>query len=298
MKFGNFFSQRNGLMPADTLVIRNSMPTDVQNAIANCFNVMWNQLDDARKQCHRCRDLTQEVIEREIWIHFLNQRIDTFSSRGQYRLASNLVISNDTYVWYRKLDLVEFVLRCLDHIIETAQFPLPEIDQIKQQFVKALNFEFSRLNYGYRVVDNEIIEITSESERKAINKAVEESKNNVKQHLKQAIMHYATRPEPDVRNSIKESISAVETVCRELTGESSLGAALKKLESKGLKVHDRLSAAFTQLYAYTNNPDTGIRHALMDDTGDYVPTAAEAYYMLVSCSAFINYLRMKSTAGH
>jgi hypothetical protein len=293
MKFGNLFSQRNGLLPADTLVIRNSMPTEVQNAIANCFNMMWEQLDYTRKQCHRCRDLTQEVIEREIWIHFLNQRIDTFSSRGQYRLASDLVISNDTYVWYRKLDLVEFVLRCLDHIIETAQYPLPEIDQIKDKFVKALNFEFSRLNYGYRVVDNEIIEITSESEREAINKAVEESKNNVKQHLKQAIVHYATRPEPDVRNSIKESISAVETVCRELTGESSLGAALNKLASNGIKVQNQLRTAFTQLYAYTNNSGTGIRHALMDDTGGYMPSKAEAYYMLVACSAFINYLHMK-----
>ena len=37
----------------------------------------------------------------------------------------------------------------------------------------------------------------------------------------------------------------------------------------------------------------GIRHALMDDTAEYVPGAEEALFMLVSCSAFINYLNSK-----
>jgi hypothetical protein len=238
------------------------------------------------------------VIEREVWIHFLNQRIDDFEHCGQYVLAVDSVLRKNEYVWYDKLNVIEFVLRYLEHIVEKSLIQLPEIDQIKEKFVKALNFEFERLNYGYRVVGTEVIEITSDAEIETINKAVEDSKDNVKEHLKKAIAHYAERPNPDVRNSIKESISAVETVCRELTGESTLGTALKKLESKGVKVQNLLRTAFTQLYAYTNNPDTGIRHALMDDTGDYVPTAAEAYYMLVSCSAFINYLRMKVATEH
>ena len=51
--------------------------------------------------------------------------------------------------------------------------------------------------------------------------------------------------------------------------------------------------AFDKLYAYTNQPDVGIRHALMDSSGTYVPKAEEALFMLVSCSAFINYLNKK-----
>jgi len=38
---------------------------------------------------------------------------------------------------------------------------------------------------------------------------------------------------------------------------------------------------------------TSIRHALIDDEGTYTPTADEAIFMLVSCSAFVNYLRKK-----
>ena len=54
-----------------------------------------------------------------------------------------------------------------------------------------------------------------------------------------------------------------------------------------------LRAAFEKLYAYTNQPETGIRHALMDDNGTYTPASEEALFMLVSCCSFINYLNKK-----
>jgi len=44
------------------------------------------------------------------------------------------------------------------------------------------------------------------------------------------------------------------------------------------------------MYNYTNNKGTGIRrHALMDDS--HFPEQKEALFMLVYCSAFINYIR-------
>ena len=72
-----------------------------------------------------------------------------------------------------------------------------------------------------------------------------------------------------------------------------MGKALNKLEREGLFLHSLLKSAFDKLYAYTNQEDTGIRHALMDDEENYTPTAEEALFMLVSCSAFINYLSRK-----
>lgn len=113
-------------------------------------------------------------------------------------------------------------------------------------------------------------------------------------HLSKALELYALRPEGDYCNSIKESISAVEAYCREKTGENTLGDALKKLEKVGIIIPNILKVAFDKLYAYTNQPTTGIRHALMDSEGTYIPKAEEALFMLVSCSAFINYLSKKS----
>ena len=69
-----------------------------------------------------------------------------------------------------------------------------------------------------------------------------------------------------------------------------MGSALKKLEGSGIVIPNLLKTAFEKLYAYTNQPDSGIRHALMDADGDYLPGQEEALFMLVSCSAFLNYL--------
>ena len=137
------------------------------------------------------------------------------------------------------------------------------------------------------------MDITSDVEMETINEALSSSKDNVREHLQRAIGHYSARPNPDVRNAIKESISAVEAVCRELTGDDTLGTVLKHLEENGVVIHKMLKNQFTKFYVYTNDSDSGIRHALMDDEGTYVPSKDEAYYMIVSCCAFVNYLRRK-----
>lgn len=46
-------------------------------------------------------------------------------------------------------------------------------------------------------------------------------------HLQEALEKLSPS-KSDYRNSIKESISAVECLCREITGESTLDKALKK----------------------------------------------------------------------
>jgi hypothetical protein len=77
-----------------------------------------------------------------------------------------------------------------------------------------LNSEFERLNVGHRIVDEYITDIISDEEISAVESAVEKSDDQVKEHLQNAIMLYSQRPDADYRNSIKESISAVEAFCR------------------------------------------------------------------------------------
>ncbi|MCJ7614296.1 hypothetical protein MUO71_06000, partial [Candidatus Bathyarchaeota archaeon] len=65
--------------------------------------------------------------------------------------------------------------------------------------------------------------------------------------------------------------------------------ALKAVEPK-IGLHGALKQSFIKLYAYTSDAE-GIRHALMD-----APTLSseDAKFMLVSCSAFVNYLTAKA----
>lgn len=217
---------------------------------------------------------------------FNNRRRDFY---GNSPVATSYLLDNRN-PWYRKLDLIEATLKYLLVQVQSKKISMVVVDC----FVDSLNASFKRLHYAYKVVGQEIVEISSEEEETAIETALDEANDNVKEHLETALSLYAKKPEGDYRNSIKESISAVEAYCREKTGENSLGKALNKLEAKGMVIPNILKVAFDKLYAYTNHPDTGIRHALMDEDGKYLPGQEEALFILVSCSSFLNYLKKKT----
>ena len=273
------FSERYGYVTPRTAVIRENMPTEVMNAVCSCFNDLQSRYDDYMHYKY-------SYLERNIWRYFLNQKSGEFPV-FEPDIPVNYIASDQP--WYKKLDLIEFVIGYMIH--ESTEHNNPRGLELCQWFADTLNKEFERLHYGYRIVNSKVAPITSEEEIKAIEKALDGSKNNIEMHLSEALKLFSDREQPDYRNSIKESISAVEALCRELTGESTLGNALKQLESRGIAIQSQLKEAFIKLYAYTNQPDTGIRHSLMDDDATYHPSYNEAYFMLVSCSAFINYLR-------
>lgn len=149
---------------------------------------------------------------------------------------------------------------------------------------------------AYRFVGRKIIEITTEEEIAEVEQALEISSSlkPVADHLDSALNLLADRKSPDYRNSIKESISAVEAISSLITGSTtaSLGDALKQLEKKKtVDMHPALKESLNKLYGYTSDAE-GIRHALLKESNlDF----EDAKFMLVSCSAFVNYLKAKSS---
>ena len=105
---------------------------------------------------------------------------------------------------------------------------------------------------------------------------------------------YSDRKSPDYANAIKEAISAVESVCRIIVGDkgkaATLGQTIKKINDKGVVIPPALEQAYSKLYGYTCEAG-GIRHGSieMTDVGE-----EDARYMVVSCSAFVNYLIEKN----
>jgi len=62
-----------------------------------------------------------------------------------------------------------------------------------------------------------------------------------------------------------------------------------KQEASGYRLIEGTVTAFDKLYGYTSDAD-GIRHALLEEvTLDF----DDAKFMLVACSAFVNYIRAK-----
>ena len=61
---------------------------------------------------------------------------------------------------------------------------------------------------------------------------------------------------------------------------------LKKLKENGVHIHQAMEKAFLSLYGYTSDED-GIRHGGIDFRN---APSEDAKYMLIACSAFVNYL--------
>jgi hypothetical protein len=91
------------------------------------------------------------------------------------------------------------------------------------------------------------------------------------------------------RNSIKESVSAVESLVGIALGkQGTLGQLIKKLKQE-IDFHPALEAAFSSLYGYTSDAD-GIRHAILESKA---LSFEDAKFFLVVCSAFVNFVTAK-----
>jgi hypothetical protein len=186
-----------------------------------------------------------------------------------------------------------------DGVYDLAEFLLLNISQIssgasKQQeaLVKNLNLILEREMSAYRSIGGILTSICDGVEVEEIEKALaENSWNGVRSHIQAAVEMLGKRPVGDFRNSIKESISAVESACKVISGEENadLNRTLRKLEEK-IKLHGALKQAIEKLYAWTSD-EKGIRHALLDepDVGE-----SEARFMVVACSSIVNFLRVKA----
>jgi hypothetical protein len=204
--------------------------------------------------------------------------------RAQEYLKS--VVYHDSVEWWYIYNLLEFLQ---NHAKETLGGYTPE------EFTLEANKIFEEESSGYRFVNGYLIPITNTSEISSITNAIEASHAGnlygAEKHLNAALDLLSKKPSPDYRNSIKESISAIESLVKQLTGEESggLDKALNKLDAK-VNFHGAFKSGLSSLYGYTSDED-GIRHAILEeiDLG-----FDEAKFMLVTCSALVNLIIAKA----
>lgn len=156
-------------------------------------------------------------------------------------------------------------------------------------FQKRFNDLFEREYVGYRFITGKIVPITDKIEMQEIEKAVQTPFEGARAQLQKALGFLSDREHPDYKNCVKESISAVESVCKVLANDpkAELGKALKSLIANGLNIHGSLKSAILALYGYASD-EGGIRHAERET--ESTVTFEEAKFMMVTCSAIVNYL--------
>lgn len=175
--------------------------------------------------------------------------------------------------WYELYDFVEFFGANYEDR-DTMRIVLARIDRLLKEE-----------KTPYRIINGTVTPITAEEEIKEIEKAlsISDQYKPARDHVEKALKLMSYRTNPDHPNSIKESISAVDLLVQIILGkEGTLGKLIG-----GLSVHPALKKAFSNLYGWTSD-EPGVRHPKFKEPlscGE-----SEARYMLITCSAFINYL--------
>ena len=208
------------------------------------------------------------------------------------RLGFTLTVAEVKFENKKLTLLQEHLQKCSwNEVYEFVEAHVASVDEEdRSQRMQEYNVLFESEKSGYRFLNGELAPITNKEEIATFEKAGETPYDAVNKHIKKAIALYSDINSPDYENSVKESISAVEALCSIITEETgsqaTLGKMLKHLEEKGVKIPQAMRSAYSSLYGYTSD-EGGIRHGSMEFKD--VP-AEDAKYMLVSCSAFINYL--------
>ncbi|TAJ89448.1 hypothetical protein [Reyranella sp.] len=152
-------------------------------------------------------------------------------------------------------------------------------------------------NAGYRLIDGPpptLVPISSDEEAGISAQAFAAVSSSPRyQGAKVHLVSAAARlSEGDWAGAIRESMQAVESVARVITGENTFANALKVLETRW-KIHGALKTGFGRLYDYTS-AEQGLRHPLLDDPNASVDEV-DAMFMFGACAAFVTYLVNKAT---
>jgi hypothetical protein len=275
------FSERKGFTTkVSSIIQKDHMSDDLRNSLWNMLEIhLWR-----KKSGFLDTDLQEQYIldfSAGFWLFYLKLPITSrpLDNYGNYDV--NLIFNEIrkyyfSSPWYEVYNFLEFLLSYFGD---------------KKELIERVNGVLERELSAYRFVEGLMVEVTDDQEIMELEAAIKDDDfPSVKNHLLCALSLLSSKQNPDYRNSIKESISAVESLMRTITGQPkiTLGRALKVSNHFG-DIHPALLEAFSKLYGYTSDED-GIRHSMLDEPN---LTAADAKFFLLTCTSFINYVKSK-----
>jgi DNA-binding transcriptional ArsR family regulator len=272
------FSERKGIAPPQQVIQTDGMTDNLRNALWNALHLtVWESAEFMHTRYSTSPKINS--FSARLWSDYFKKPIDERPHAGYTDFSQRILkIIRDYFFSAKWNEVYDF----LEYVVAAQKLANPELAAFIN---RALTTEMS----AYRFIDGKLVEVTGEQERAMLEEALADTRfASVTAHLERAVTLFANRENPDYRNSIKESISAVEAMARLVSGDekATLGQALKKLEKNG-KLHTSLKEGFSNLYGYTSD-EHGIRHAMLDEPNLNQP---DAKYFMLSCTSFVNYLK-------
>ena len=275
------FSERYGYVKPKEAIQRESIDEDLKNRLWSLLDIyLWKMYEGDILISFEDHEFLDNLIL-NYWYQVFKKSTDQINPRSSNKILQLKNIFTLDLKWYQIYDFIEFTLKFINQNYSNKE--------LLTKVINALNQLLEDEKSAYRIINIEVIEITSEQEIQSIEVALANTNpySGVQQHLNQALKLMSELQKPDYRNSIKESISSVESICKIVTNDdkATLGKALKIVEDK-FGLHPALKGSLSQLYGYTSDAD-GIRHAMLGESNlSYI----DAKFMLVACTNFINYL--------
>lgn len=278
MSDNHSFSQRMGFTPTTKLPQIESMDIDLRNGLWNLYRSIIEDFEESQR-AYVCSKFFKWLR-----LNYYKERIDEVNLKEDEGRIKRCFIYDK---WHNVFDFLEFFAKSV------YEFFFIDPTHFRNSCNAVLEREFS----AYRFVGDKIAPISNQTEIASIEDALKGTNQftalqGANTHLSKALGFLSDRINPDYKNSIKESISAVESIAKVINGskKGTLSDALKKIKDT-IGIHPVLMNGFNTLYGYTSD-EGGIRHAAIDDASDV--DSEEAQFFLVSCSAFINYLIRKA----
>ncbi len=264
------FAERYGFKPGRTVIQTESLDDDTRVRL-------WNLIAGLKKTIYdEALWDTERTIVRYMWSEFYRNPLDTIANDASiWAMMRETALAGE---WFDVFELFESFIE----VMERAQTGVAGV------LTPLFNDELSRCLVGWRFVGMELVRVDRDEEREALVDALDASADlpGANHHLSRAMAHLSSREDPDYANAVKEAVSAVEAVVGKLTGEHTLGAGLKKLETAGVSIHPALRLGWDKLYGWASD-ESGVRHGSIDAASVDQPLAK---YMVIACSAFVSYL--------
>ncbi len=276
------FSEKYGFKQAKSKIQLESIDSELRNGLWNALHLFYWTKGEQYESFDSPYNREAQHLCSLVWLNYFKLPIDEMP-----HTPSSTVDHIRSYFfscpWFEVYDIVQFIANNYSD------------ESVNANFMNYCNQILEREVSAYRFVGGRISPLVSEQEIMEIEEAIDSRKSPrpVAIHLKTALDMLSDRKSPDYRNSIKEAISSVEALCKMICNDNkaTLGKAIAAIGREGkVTIHPSLLKSFESLYGYTSEAD-GIRHALLDEPNlDF----EDAKFMLVCCSAFVNYLRAKS----
>lgn len=265
LRRGMFFSERYGYKKINESLNYQNISPELKNRIWNLFYNIYSNFE---------YKISLNFLK-VVWGNFFKFRNSQINKLSHYSSLSDIEKVFFNLNWYEVYDFVEFVYNETD---------------VKKMWGIGINKILEEERAPYRLIKGHIVALTNKEEINEIEKALEENDKltQARRHIEKALILFSDRTNPDYENSIKEAISAIETLSKKILRDEkgTLGELIKKTD-----LHPALKDGINKIYGWTSD-EGGLRHGNKPEQKNK-DLENESRFMLIFCSALFNYLVSK-----